>query len=434
MHPCDDARLDKTLFSAINVFEYDVPVAWFIIQLIYIIVFFILSVNILFEVKAWIEYQYQISVVYFHQKKEKQFKFATVLSQYHYHLPKLIALFLSAFIRAIWLINPWYSWKNKNSNIFGSNPRVHNINSSVLLRLPQLFAFTIFFLQLKIWKATTQNSKKLRLSVNARHKNSSYIDGMCNYIKSTGFLIDIALAMLIVASLIHFIINSYSYTYLPLMLYFFTVYVILLCPCAIYYILRLQKMILKMRSLRKIGNKTFKNKNINSAVRKMLRIKHAVYYMTIGGWVQIGAALLRIFFIDSSCSISVGDRQDESVKMLIYVSLIHLTEVIYLVALFYTLYMVRGRNVSTKTKKVRVRPPKNENLNRLTTSKSHVVNANAPNDSNNSITNISNDNNIIIIDNYSDVSCRSSSSDEDGESDICGEELTVINPLQNPTT
>jgi len=433
IHPCDDARLDKTLLSAINVFEYDVPVAWFVIQLLYIVVFFILSMYVFFEIKAWVKYQYQISVVYFHQNKKKEFKFVNVLSQYHYHLPKLIALFLSAFIRTIWLINPWYSWKNKDSNIFGSNPRLHNLNASVLLRLPQVFAFTIFFFQLKVWIATAQNSKKLRLSLNAHDKNSSCMDGTCNHIKSTGFLIDIALVILIVACVIHFVINAYSYIYLTLVLYFFTAYVIILCPCAIYYILRLQEMILKMRSLRKVGNTKFKNKKIKSAVRKMLRIKHAVYCMTIGGWVQIGAALLRIFFIDASCSISVDDRQDESVKMLIYVSLIHLTEVIYLVALFYTLYMARGRNISTKTKRVRIKPPKIANLNKLTACKTHIVNANAPNDSNNNITNVTNDDNIIIIDNDSDISCRSSSSDEDGESNT-GQELTIVNPLQNTTT
>ena len=358
-HPCDDPTLDNRTKFYINKMEIDIPIPFQIIQIIYIIIFFIISLTLFYEIVAWVLYQKAV------HKDMKKFNFTIkyILSKYHYHLVKLMTLFIASFLRFLWFLNPIYSWEDNRRNIYGSTFENHEQVTTVLLRIPQLLGFLVFFFQLKIWKRTVKNSRKLRKSPTARSvRNTSsrtsvldfYDDSYCKkYIKSQDFLIDLSIIILILSGIISPIVNLHSSTHISIELYVYTIYVIVLAPLALYYSLKLNNMILKMRSWRKSPSGKYKNKKINSAVRKMERIKFAVYCMSVGVFIQIGTAIYRYIAIPTNLCEPKSERQTESIKYLVYVILVHFTEVIYFQALHYTLYMVRGRNKAARTVKYR---------------------------------------------------------------------------------
>ena len=143
-------------------FYYYLPSTWLVFRIIFLFLFGCTTLLTLKEVIVYVKYQ---------RNKQKQWK--ELLCIFHFQLLKLLILFTASLIRFTWFIQPYYV-EASTERLFGQTFETHVAVTDTLLRYAQVSMFIVLLLQIKSWRQTVRNTRKLRhtTSRNTLAKNS----------------------------------------------------------------------------------------------------------------------------------------------------------------------------------------------------------------------------------------------------------------------
>ncbi len=245
-------------------FYYYLPTAWLVFHILFLFLFGCTTLLTLKEIIVYVKYQ---------RSKKKEWK--DMLCIFHFQLLKLLILFTASLIRFTWFIQPYYV-EASTARLFGQTFETHLSVSNTLLRYAQVSMFIVLLLQIKNWRQTVRNTRKLKrtTSRNAFAKNSRRTVARA---AEGNFSLEMKIDTIVVTSaIVVLIISAVLSSIFPksqVFLYVSTIYVVLLVPSSVYYVYKLHKLIVALHD----DAASKKNSKKQKAITKINRIRRCIW-------------------------------------------------------------------------------------------------------------------------------------------------------------
>jgi hypothetical protein len=340
-----NSRVDENLMATIP----GLYMGW---KYLMLFLFLIVSGLCVREIMKFLRINYTKYLDQFHSTSEKR-RAKRKKSLRHYLLSttflKLILLFLIAFVRFLWLLDPHANSKTViPGTLFGKSYEQHSSATMPLLTVPQLLFVFVLILEVDQWQQVIATTK--RLQGRSNHKN--WIRLCKNILMLLPLLVVITIIISCSAAgsgVGWHDENNICYSIWQIYMGTFALYCLLLGIAGFYYSYHLYRMIKALISSFKANKSEISKKE--KYLNKTKRILTAVIFLTALDCVLMGMFIYRRSF-NVCCD---KDQLDSNHQYLFYIFVIHLIEMCLICAILNSVKIVdygkkQGKNLHQKLK------------------------------------------------------------------------------------
>ena len=141
---------------------------------------------------------------------------------------------MASLIRFTWFIQPYYV-EASTERLFGQTFETHLSVTDTLLRYAQVSMFIVLLLQIKSWRQTVRNTRKLKrtnsVTASRRTVAKAAEANVMLEMKIDTIVITSAIFLLIISAVLSSVFRSSQ-----VFLYVSTIYIVMLLPSSIYYV------------------------------------------------------------------------------------------------------------------------------------------------------------------------------------------------------